>query len=254
MIPADLASDFFALHVKGAPVVLYNVWDAGSARAVAEAGAKAIATGSWSVATANGYDDGEQIPLALVEQIARAIVAAVPVPVTIDFEGAYAERPDDVAANTARLMATGCVGMNFEDRVVGGSGMYETATQSRRIAAIRHAAESEGRAFFINARTDVFLQAHDEQAHASLVRGAIERSHVYHDAGASGFFAPGLTDTALIEALCAACPLPVNIMTRPGLLSNVRLAELGVARISYGPSPYRELYAHFRESAKGALG
>ncbi|WP_306089308.1 isocitrate lyase/phosphoenolpyruvate mutase family protein [Qipengyuania flava] len=54
--------DFAALHRAGDPLVLFNVWDAGSAAAVAEAGAKAIATGSLSLAGAQGYDDGEGMP------------------------------------------------------------------------------------------------------------------------------------------------------------------------------------------------
>ena len=56
-----LAQAFQALHVPGSPLVLFNAWDVGSARAVADAGAKAIATGSWSVAAAHGYEDGERL-------------------------------------------------------------------------------------------------------------------------------------------------------------------------------------------------
>ena len=79
---------FAALHVPGDPVVLYNIWDAGSAKVVAEAGAKAIATGSHPVADALAMADGEQVPLDLVFANARRIVGAVDLPVTIDFEGA----------------------------------------------------------------------------------------------------------------------------------------------------------------------
>ena len=45
---------FAALHVPGDPVILYNIWDVGSAHAVVAAGAKALATGSHPVADANG--------------------------------------------------------------------------------------------------------------------------------------------------------------------------------------------------------
>jgi 2-methylisocitrate lyase-like PEP mutase family enzyme len=253
MTAPDLASAFFALHVKGVPLILYNVWDAGSARAVADAGAKAIATGSWSVATSNGYTDGEQTPLDLVEQVARSIVSAVTLPVTIDFEGAYAADPGLAAANTARLITTGCVGINFEDRIVGGTGLHTAEMQSRRIAAIRKSAEAAGRAFFINARTDLFLEAPDAESHASLLNAAVERSIAYRDAGASGLFAPGLTDESLIERLCAACPLPVNIMMQAGMPDRTRLAELGVSRISYGPAPYRMMGAWLRDTARAAF-
>ncbi|MGG2383065.1 isocitrate lyase/phosphoenolpyruvate mutase family protein, partial [Salmonella enterica] len=55
----DKARAFAALHVPGKPLILFNAWDAGSARVVAEAGAAAIVTGSWSVAAAHGLFDAE---------------------------------------------------------------------------------------------------------------------------------------------------------------------------------------------------
>ena len=66
----EKADDFKKLHIKGSPLILFNIWDAGSARTIEQAGAKAIATGSWSVAAANGFDDGE-------EELTQARAAAV---------------------------------------------------------------------------------------------------------------------------------------------------------------------------------
>ena len=88
---AKKAKYFASLHKKGAPILLYNAWDSGSAVTIQGAGAKAIATSSWSVADAQGYEDGEQIPRELVEQIVARIVATVGVPVTVDFEGGYSD-------------------------------------------------------------------------------------------------------------------------------------------------------------------
>jgi 2-methylisocitrate lyase-like PEP mutase family enzyme len=85
------AKQFATLHVKGTPVVLYNAWDAGSAKAIVDAGAKAVATSSWSVAAAQGYEDGEGLPLDLAEQIVGRITGSVDVPVTVDFEGGYSD-------------------------------------------------------------------------------------------------------------------------------------------------------------------
>jgi 2-methylisocitrate lyase-like PEP mutase family enzyme len=90
------------LHAQDTPLVLYNAWDAGSAKAIAEAGASAIATGSWSVAAAQGYGDGEEIPLELAEQIIARIAATVDLPVTADFEGGYAEDDAQLADNISR--------------------------------------------------------------------------------------------------------------------------------------------------------
>src|SRR5688500_9325901 len=155
MNPNEKASAFAALHVPGDPLILFNIWDAGSAQAVERAGAKAIASGSASVAGAYGAADGEDVPLE--EALANAgRIAAVNVPVTIDFEGGYAVRAEEAAANAARLAAIGPVGCNLEDQVVGGEGMHPTALQTQRIAAVRKAVGDD---FFINARTDYFLQA-----------------------------------------------------------------------------------------------
>ena len=77
MNQTDKAARFAELHVKGDPLVLFNAWDAGSAKAVVEAGAGAVATSSWSVAEAQGYHDGEDLPIAVAEQIIARIAASV---------------------------------------------------------------------------------------------------------------------------------------------------------------------------------
>jgi 2-methylisocitrate lyase-like PEP mutase family enzyme len=245
---------FQALHVPGKPLVLYNVWDAGSARAVAAAGAAAVATGSWSVAAAQGYADGQAMPLEGVLWLTRQIAAAVDLPVSIDFEGAYASDPQAGAEHVGRLMQSGAVGINFEDQVIGATGLHSVDDQCQRIAAIYKKSQEIGTGLFINARTDVFLKASDASQHAALMDEAIARAKAYQDAGASGFFAPGLADAALIERLCQATTLPVNIMAKPGAPLNARLAQLGVARISYGPNPYRALMQTLQDAAKAVLG
>ena len=256
MTQAQKARDFTDLHVPGTPVVLYNIWDAGGARTIVEAGAKAVATGSWSVAAAHGYPDRQAIPLDLVLRIVARIAETVDVPVTLDFEGAYAVAPDDVAANVARVIAAGAIGVNFEDHVVGGEGLHAPDAQCARIAAIRRAADAADIPFFINARTDLFLKERDRARHADLVAEAQARAAAYADAGASGFFVPGLVDPGLIGGVCKAVTLPVNVMMLSGAPSIAELAALGVARVSYGPGPYVEamktLASRFAEVAGGA--
>ena len=241
---------FAALHVPGDPLILFNIWDAGSARAVERAGAKAIASGSVSVAGAYGYEDGEDLPLELALSNAQRIVEALDLPVTIDFEGGYAVEPDEAAANVARLAATGAIGCNFEDQVVGGEGMHSIELQARRIAAVR---EKVGAAFFINARTDLFLQAKPADHDGGLADAAIERAKAYADAGASGFFIPGLTDLALVERIVAATSLPVNAMTWPGAPTRDQWAGVGIARISHGPGPFRQMQKWLEETARAAF-
>src|SRR3954467_1230753 len=113
---ADTYETFAALHVPGNPVVLYNIWDVGSALAVVNAGAKALATGSHPVADANGWPDGEQVPIEFALANAKRIIDAIELPVTVDFEGAYSADPEQGGANAARLKAVGAVGCNFEDQ------------------------------------------------------------------------------------------------------------------------------------------
>ncbi|MCJ9751446.1 isocitrate lyase/phosphoenolpyruvate mutase family protein [Neorhizobium sp. BETTINA12A] len=249
MLEKDKAAAFAALHRKGNPVIIYNIWDAGTAKAVAEAGAKALGTGSWSVAAAQGYADGENLPLDALLATAKSITAAVDLPLSVDFEGGYAEDPAELAANVARVIDAGAIGINFEDQVVGGSGIYPVEQQADRIRAIRTLADTRDMPFFINTRTDLFLQEGDRTKHAALLDQAIERAKAYAEAGGNGFFAPGLADEGLIETLCKASPLPVNIMMFSGVPSPKRLGELGVGRVSYGPGPYRAMMAKLKEDA-----
>jgi len=246
---------FAALHVPGDPVILFNVWDAGSARVAERAGAKAIATGSASVSTAHGFDDAEALPLDLALANARRTVGAVALPVSVDFEGGYAVDPDAVAANIEKLAATGAIGCNFEDQVVASNGtaarvMHTIEDQSARIAAIRW---TVGPDFFLNARTDIFLIAKGDTHDTAMADQAIERGKAYADAGASGFFVPGLADLALLERVAKAVPLPVNFMAFPGAPEAKAVAETGVARISHGPFPHMAALKAFEDAARAAF-
>jgi 2-methylisocitrate lyase-like PEP mutase family enzyme len=247
MTQSEQAARFAQLHQPGHPVSLYNVWDAGSARALAGAGAQAIATSSWAVAAAQGYRDGEDLPLDRLLDVAGRIAASVDLPVSVDFEGGYAEGEDELARNVTRLLALGAIGINFEDRVVQGQGLYSVDQQARRIGALRRAAEKHGTLLFINARTDLFLGQTGDPALS--IDAALERARAYANAGASGFFVPGLIDEALIARICAGSPLPVNVMMMAGAPSPDRLAELGVARISYGATPYIEAMKALEQQA-----
>jgi 2-methylisocitrate lyase-like PEP mutase family enzyme len=249
----DKAQLFHSLHVPGEPLVLFNAWDAGSARAVAEAGARAIATGSWSVAAAHGFADGEHLPFALARDNLRRIVGAVEPPVTVDLESGYGDAPADVAATVAAALKDGAVGCNLEDSFPADGRLRETAGQASRLAAARQAANDAGVALFINARTDVFFQKPADAHDMAMVDAALERARAYADAGASGLFVPGVVADTLIARLAEASPLPVNIMVMPGVPGRARLAELGVARISHGPGPYRGAMQWLTAAARAAM-
>jgi 2-methylisocitrate lyase-like PEP mutase family enzyme len=250
---AEKARHFRSLHVPGRPLVLYNIWDAGSAKVVAAAGAPALATGSWSVAAAQGYEDGEALPLPLLETIIGRVAATVDLPLSVDFEGGYAADPVGLAANAARIIAAGAVGVNFEDRRVGGQGLYPVAEQAARIAALRRAADAAGIPLFINARTDLFLEQPDRAQHAGLIDAAVERAAAYREAGADGFFVPALVAPDLIGQLCDRACLPVNVMVMNDTPPFPDLAGLGVARISHGPRPYRTMARRLEDDCRSAM-
>jgi len=239
---------FAALHVPGDPVILYNIWDVGSALAVIAAGAKALATGSHPVADANGFPDGQKMPLDFALANAKRIIDAVELPLTVDFESAYSTDPEEGAANVARLKGTGAVGCNFEDQVIGGEGLHPLDLQVRRIESIRRAVGAE---FFINARTDLFLktQTYDD----ALIDQVVERGKAFADAGASGFFVPRLADPAQIERVVREVPLPLNVIAFPGAPDKKVWADAGVARISHGPFPHRALMATLTDMARQAI-
>jgi len=241
---------FAQLHIAGAPLILFNVWDAGSAAAVARAGAKAIATGSHSVAGAHGYGDGEELPLDVLLATVREIAGAVECPLTVDFEAGFADNPQGLADNARSLLDAGAVGCNFEDQLIGQNALRDIAEQADRISVMDQAG------LFVNARTDTFLnplKQGDDPNTTELVDAAIERGQAYKAAGAGSYFIPGLSSPNLIRTVCEAVDLPINVMRMPDMISNAELAELGVARISYGPAPWRDAMTFVEAGARKAF-
>ncbi len=247
----ELARHFASLHRKGEPLLLYNAWDAGSAKAIAEGGARAIGTSSWAIAAAHGYQDGESMPFDFAARIAGRIACSVALPVTVDVEGGYSADPQACANNVSQLLDYGVVGINFEDRIVSGVGLYGIDAQCERIAAIRSMAKVRDLPLFINARTDLFFEPGVPPR--ERLAEAVRRAAAYAEAGASGIFVPGLVALDVIAELAAAIALPLNVMTLPGIPEHRALADAGVARISHGPAPYLHAMKALHEAAEKAL-
>jgi 2-methylisocitrate lyase-like PEP mutase family enzyme len=223
-----------ALHVPGTPLVVTNVWDAISARVVASVpGVQAIASASYSVSAVRGVSDGEG--LAADEAIAEAsrIVAVTDLPVSIDFEKGYASDAEGVRRNVRRLIEeSGAVGINLEDSVGAAlAPQYDVATAAARVAAARDGAEDAGIPIVINARVDTF-------AGGGSWTEALERANAYLEAGADLIFFLGLTaEEDLVKRALDEVNGPISVSGRPGAVPLARLAELGVARVSFGPGP-----------------
>lgn len=244
----DKIEQFRALHVPGDPLVLFNVWDAGSAKAVAGAGAKAIATGSYGVAEAQGFKDGETLPLEVALENLRRIVSVTDLPVTVDMEAGYGDSPEAVGASVRQARDIGAAGINMEDRMPGEAALLPIAEQAKRLAA---AADS---GLFVNARCDVFRGRDAVADGEGLVAETLERARAYADAGASGLFVPFLGEAKCIAAICAGSPLPVNVLWRREAGDRAALAALRVARISHGHQPWAAAMAWLAREAATVLG
>ena len=238
------AETFHALHRTGL-LLLANAWDAGSARLIESLGARAIATTSAAVAWANGYADGDLLPVdELVATVIR-IARVVAVPLTVDVEGGYADAPAAVAETVARVIGAGAVGINIED------GTRPADLLCAKIEAARDAAARAGVALFINARTDVYLRGLvDEPARVDEV---LTRAARYHAAGADGLFVPLLAESAAINAIAVGAGMPLNIMAIPELSSAAELEALGVRRLSAGPGVATRALSAARQAAEAFL-
>lgn len=240
MIQIDKMRAFKALHAAGQPLVLMNVWDAGTAKTVGETAATALATGSFSLAGALGFEDGEQCPRGLVLGALKLICGATDKPVSHDCERGYGDTPEAVGDYIAAVVEAGAVGVNIEDSLADGS-LRDVDEQSARLAAAK-AALGEG---YLNARIDVFLQD-DGVAMTAKVDEVITRAVAFKAAGADGLFVPGLSDLDAIKDVCAAVDMPVNVMRPLDGPPIADYAAAGVARISHGPHPWRKAMADLK--------
>jgi 2-methylisocitrate lyase-like PEP mutase family enzyme len=232
---AQKAEALRALHAGPGMLVLTNVWDAGSARVVAAAGFPAIATTSGGVARSLGYEDHQNAPVAEMTAAAARVSRAVNVPVTVDFEAGYGLEPEEIVRH---LLAAGAAGLNFEDTDHVARGLVDAAIQAGRIAAIREAARAAGVNLVINARVDVFIQ-HQGTLQEQVDEG-LRRARLYREAGADCIYPILLDDeTAIRQFVREVGVINVNLR-RGGPLSLQRAADLGVRRVSYAVSLYRE--------------
>jgi len=235
-----LAQRFHELHTRGEVLQVANAWDPTSARVLAAAGARAIATTSFGVALNNATADGEQLPWDVVVSVAAAIVGAVEVPVTVDVEAGRGATPAEVGASVAQIIETGAVGINVEDSVPGHPGdLVEPDEQGERLAAAREAGAACGVPVFVNARCDVYFGA--DVPVEDRLDAVLRRAEIYGSAGAHGLFLPGLLDLDLLRTVTSAVDLPVNVMVGAGAPSRDELVQAGVRRISQGGEPFLAL-------------
>jgi len=230
------------LHTEPGLLVLVNVWDVASARAVAAVpGCQAVATASAAIAAAHGYPDGERIPVELMLDAVGRIATAVDLPTTADLESGYGE----VATTIRRAVQLGVAGANLEDALRPLPAAVRMVEQAVRSAA------AEGVPLVLNARTDRYLHPQG-QPPAALLDETLQRGHAFLDAGADCVFVPGCTDPAAIATLADRFgPGRLSLLAVPGLPPPEQLLRLGVARLSHGPAPHRHALAALTDLAAG---
>jgi 2-methylisocitrate lyase-like PEP mutase family enzyme len=236
---AKKAAILRALHAGPKMLVLPNAWDAASARVFEAAGFPAIATTSAGVATALGYQDHQQAPVSEMLAAAARITRAVSVPVTVDFEAGYGLPPDEIAE---RLIAAGAGGLNFEDSShLGDAPLVDAEVQAGWIAAVKAASRAAGADLVLNARVDVFI--HRQGTLEQQAADGLRRAGLYREAGADCNYPILLGDETIIAAFVQAVG-PINLNVRHGgPLSLQRAAALGVRRVTYAASMFRETMA-----------
>jgi 2-methylisocitrate lyase-like PEP mutase family enzyme len=226
MSTLDKAQELQRLHAAPELLLVVNVWDAITARVVADTpGTKALATASHGVAASRGYPDGEVIPRDEMIAEVGLIARQTDLPVTADLEAGYG----DPGGTVSRAIDVGIVGANLEDQMKP----FDQAV--RAVEAAVKAGEQAGVPFALNARTDAFLKAGDRDPE-EVVTDAIARGKAYLEAGATSFFVPGKLDEAQLTRIVGELgERKVNIIGIPGSISLEAAQRIGIARVSYGP-------------------
>ncbi len=251
MSPADLTSrceTLRSLHRPGDPLLLPNVWDAATARAVVAAGFPVVATTSAGVAAAIGYEDHEGAPGDEMLAAAARIATTVEVPVTVDAEAGYGMEP---VALVAALRSAGAAGCNLEDTDYADGSLRDPDRHAEWLGAVRQAASADGYPLVINARLDVFLwpliAGAGPGTQEELLPEALRRAHAYVEAGVDCVYPIALWETDPLRHFMSEVQGPVNVARLPQAPSLAELAELQVARVSWGPFLYRDAIARFEE-------
>ena len=164
----------------------------------------------------------------------------------------YGEDPESVGKTISLAIGAGAIGCNLEDSIASIGELREAGDQVSRLRSAREVANAAKIDFFINARCDVFFQGPADKHNKALAKKAIERAHIYAEAGADGLFLPGLSEIQFIAQIAKQSPIPLNILVNGPSPSVSLLSENGVARVSYGGTPYAETIEAFEEAARKA--
>ena len=243
------STNFRELHVKGTPLVMVNVWDAGTAKLMHGLGARALATSSAAHAYVMGRPDCGGVTRDEALAHAAEIVAATPLPVQGDFENGFGDDPD-TCAETVKLSAeVGLAGICIEDTMCPTENAYDFDLAVERVKAAASAARALPKDFMLTARADgVLTGTYDADE-------ALRRLLAFQDAGADCLYAPLLPDLETIQRFTAALSKPLNVLITGGSADYTRatLGDIGVARISIGSSLARVTHRAIYDIGKSMI-
>ena len=236
-----------SLHRPGDPLLLPNVWDVATAKAVVAAGFPVVATGSAAVAPTLGYEDHEAPADEMLAAAAR-IANGVDVPVTVDAQAGYGMEPAELVSALRTVGAAGC---NLEDSDHEGGTLRDPDGHAEWLTDVREAASEDGYPLVINARVDVFFAPYLAGAgpgtQDELVPEALRRAHLYREAGVDCVYPICLWEPDALRRFMSEVRGPVNVAPLPEGPSVPELAALGLARLSWGPLLHWDVMAHFKE-------
>lgn len=240
------AERFLALHAGPQPLLLANAWDAGSARLLAAAGFRALATTSSGHAASLGrLDYAVEGREALAH--AGALADAVEVPVSADLEDCFAEDLEGVAETIRQAGQAGLAGCSIEDWDPAAGRLRDRDEAAERVAAAAEAARRGPVRLVLTARAENHLRGNPDP------RDTIARLIAYQEAGADVLYAPGMDRPGEVRELIASVQAPVNVLARPGSPPVAELAALGVRRVSVGGAFAFGAYAAACEAAAELL-
>src|SRR5690625_5276578 len=206
---AQRRAAFRQLHAAGC-FVLPNPWDVGSARWLAQAGFKALASTSSGYAFSRGKADGD---VGVDEVLAHLteLVNATPLPVNADFEDGHARDLDGLADNVRRCVATGVAGLSIEDASGDAAQpLYDFERAVARMRAARSAIDASGEDVMLVGRAEGFLVGRPD------LDETLRRLTAYAEVGADCLYAPVLSTREQIKAVVdAVAPKPVNVLLGP---------------------------------------
>ena len=242
-VPDDRVTTFRRLHSSGC-FVMPNPWDVGSAKALEQLGFKALATTSAGSAWASGRADSE---LTLDDALnhLRLIADAVAVPVNADFQGGFADDPEQVDAHVELAVATGISGLSIEDSTGDDvDPLYEFELAVERVRAARQAIDDSGTGVVLTGRSEGFVVGRPD------IDETIRRLRAYAEAGADCLYAPRIDNVDHVAAIVSAVsPKPVNLLINAPFITVTEAAELGVRRISVGGTLARTAWRGFLQAA-----